>query len=98
MYGIEPVKTKREWLREQSQEQLITFIMNGDMMQDILRDKLFILTGCHDFGSSDGMNGSCVECCYENRALFDRCCLFGDAYRKYESLKIERETTTNEST
>ena len=83
MFDKESGKTKREWLMEQSHEQLVTFIMNGDMTQDILREKLYLLAGCRNFGSSDGMDGSCVDCYHENRLLFNRCYMFGEKYRKH---------------
>lgn len=75
--------TKREYLKNQTHEQLEIFVMNGDMQEEILRDRLFLLGGCHNFGGQDGTDGACVDCCYENRALFDRCCLFQNVCHSY---------------
>lgn len=56
--------------------------MNQDRREDDLRNRLKKLSGCGDFGRHDGMNGSCVECFYEDRDLFDRCCNFEEKLRK----------------
>lgn len=64
---------KREYLKQQPQELLVTFIMNGDYIEEGLRDRLFLLSGCRNFGESDGMNGACIDCFYENKDLHFRC-------------------------
>ena len=54
-------------------EQLKIFLHNSEYVVDSLRMRLKKLTGCNDFGNVDGMNGSCVECFYDNRELFNKC-------------------------
>ena len=44
-------------LEEQSKEQIIIFLHNAEL----------------EFGNIDGMNGSCVDCSYENKELFNKC-------------------------
>lgn len=73
---IKPYESKEDFLKSQTHEQLEIFIKNGDLIQDNLRERLFLLSGCGDFGGQDGMNGSCVECYYNNRDLHERCYLF----------------------
>lgn len=76
-------ENKREFLKKQSHEQLEVFVLNGKIIEDNLRDRLFLLTGCSNFGGQDGMNGACIECFYENRDLHERCCLFQTAMHSY---------------
>ena len=87
-------KTKQEYYETQSKDQLIIFLNNQDYTESTLRDKLFLLGGCHNFGGCDGTDGACVECYYNNQALFDRCSYFADAYIKYR--KRLREGNSNE--
>ncbi len=54
-------------------EQLQIFLHNQEYITETLRNRLFKLTGCKDFGNLDGMNGACVECSVENKSLFDKC-------------------------
>ena len=54
-------------------KQLQIFLHNQKYITETLRDRLFKLTGCKDFGNLDGMNGTCVDCFYNERELFDRC-------------------------
>ena len=55
--------------------------------------KVQFLTGCAEFGNTDGMDGSCQTCFHEDRALFDRCMAFGHAYREYRTKQIQNEIT-----
>lgn len=57
-------------------EQLQIFLHNQELITENLRDRLFKLTGCKDFGNIDGMNGACIECSYEDEELFNRCWKF----------------------
>lgn len=91
MKQINKEETEREYYARQSHEQLEIFLMNSKYTEKMLRDRLFLLTGCHDFGGQDGTVGCCVECCYENRELFDRCCIFKDAFHRYLIDKYRRE-------
>ena len=91
MKTINKEETEREYYARQSHEQLEIFLMNSRYTEDTLRDRLFLLTGCSHFGEADGTCGSCAECCYENVELFDRCCIFRDAFRKYKIEKRNRE-------
>ena len=54
-------------------EQLQIFLRNQELITENLRNRLFKLTGCRDFGNLDGMNGACIECSYEDKELFNRC-------------------------
>ena len=85
-------ETKREWLKKQSHEQLEIFVFNHEYTESVLRDRLFLLSGCHDFGGQDGTNGSCVECCYNNPELHERCCLFQAAVHTH----LKRRPQNNE--
>lgn len=80
-------ETKLEFLQRQSHDQLVTFILNSDMREEMFAEKLFLLTGCGSFGSQDGTCGGCVECFYNNRDLHDRCCLFQMALHSYRTTK-----------
>ena len=63
----------KEFLDKQSREQLYIFLNNDEYIINSLRERLYKLTGCHDFGNVDGMNGTCIDCFYTNRPLFDKC-------------------------
>lgn len=83
--------TKDEFYKQQSKEQLIIFLKNQDYEIQCLRDKLFLLTGCQCFGNSDGMDGGCVDCHYDNRNLCERCHFFQSAFHEYRKQKKENE-------
>lgn len=82
-------KTKREFLAQQTHEQLEIFVLNHEFTEKTLRDRLFLLAGCHNFGGQDGTDGSCVECFYKNKQLHERCCLFQTVSHAYHCSKIE---------
>ena len=63
----------KEFLDQQSREQLYIFLNNDEYTIINLRNRLKKLTGCGDFGNLDGMNGACIECSIDNKELFDRC-------------------------
>ena len=88
---MKPIQTKEEWLNEQSKEQLIIFYKNQEYEIERLRDKLMLLTGCSCLGDSDGTNGGCIECYYENINLNQRCEAFQAAIRQYLKEKREKE-------
>ena len=54
-------------------EQLRIFLHNQDYIIESLRQRLWRLTGCKDFGNLDGMNGACIECFYDDKQLFEKC-------------------------
>lgn len=89
-------KTKQEFYESQSKEQLIIFLNNQDYVEQTLRERLFLLSGCGDFGYSDGTNGACVDCLYENRALWDRCHCFTFAYHDYKQKKLKEKEREDE--
>ena len=80
---------KREYLQNQSHEQLVIFVMNGDDIQDDLRERLFLLSGCEDFGDCDGMNGTCYDCYIENKERNFRCRAFQEMMSCYRRLKSQ---------
>ena len=59
--------------QEFSRDDLDIRIKNYEYISDNLRDRLYKLTGCRNFGGCDGMDGSCHYCLEENRELFDKC-------------------------
>lgn len=73
---IDLPKTEKEFYESQSKEQLIIFLLNGNRENKLLREKLGMLTGCPCFGDCDGMNGSCVDCYYDNPTLNMQCSQF----------------------
>lgn len=81
------LQSKEKWLNEQSKKQLIIFYKNQEYENQRLRDKIALLTGCAGFGDCDGMNGSCVECSYDNPITFQRCHLFQTAFHQYRKEK-----------
>ena len=85
-----------EFYKQQSKEQLVVFLHNSDLELNSLRERLFLLGGCSKFGCVDGMDGSCVECSYNDEHLFDRCRRFSKMWREYQADKIAREEHTAE--
>ena len=79
------MRTSTEFLNMQTKEQIIIFLHNSEDQVDSLRERLYKLTGCYDFGNVDGMNGSCVECYYDNRELFEKCWNF-----KFDKKEVEK--------
>ena len=65
--------TDENFLKEQTKEQLIIYLHNTELELESLRDRMYKITGCREFGNLDGMNGACVECSYDEKELFDRC-------------------------
>lgn len=41
-----------------------------------LRERLYRLTGCPNFGGCDGMNGSCHYCSEEDPDIYEKCWQF----------------------
>lgn len=76
-------ETKDEFLARQSHEQLEIFVKNTEMQNDMLKDRLFLLTGCRNFGGQDGTDGTCIDCYYNDRKMFERCRLFKTAAHTY---------------
>ena len=68
-----PYLTKDDFLNEQTKEQIIIFLHNTELQLESLRNRMYKITGCREFGNLDGMNGACVECSYNEKELFDRC-------------------------
>ena len=82
----------REYLRSVSHRQLEIMVRNRGYINELLRDRLFLITGCRDFGGQDGTNGSCVECFYHNPELHNRCCLFQMTAHNYILQKHSQNT------
>lgn len=81
--------TKEEWYAQQSKKQLIIFLKNDNYEMEMLRDKIALLTGCRGFGDCDGTNGGCIDCCFDNPSMFERCHLFQSAFHEYRKKKRE---------
>lgn len=88
---IEPPKTKEEFLKNCTHEELEIFVLNHERSEKELRKRLFLLSGCGDYGRHDPMNGSCVDCYYEHRDLFERCCAFEDMVSSYDKAEKRRK-------
>ena len=65
--------TDSNFLKDQTKEQLIIYLHNTELELENLRDRMYKITGCRDFGNLDGMDGTCVDCSYNERELFDKC-------------------------
>lgn len=87
--------TDRDFLKKQSHEQLEIFVLNSEMIIETLRDRLFLATGCPDFGGQDGTNGACVECFYNTPELHERCCLFQASSHTFITQKYRGKETNN---
>lgn len=88
---MKELPSKEEWYAQQSKEQLVIFLKNDDYIIKNLRNKTEFLTGCPNFGDSDGTDGACVECSCNNLQLWERCNLFCLAIREYRKKMWERE-------
>ena len=80
---IKDLDNHRAFLEKQSKGQLIIFLNNKDLIENSLRERLELLSGCPCFGEQDGTNGACVECYYNNRILNERCCVFQESLIRY---------------
>ena len=65
--------TNDNFLKDQTKEQLIIFLHNTELQLEDLRDRMYKITGCREFGNPDGMNGACVDRSYDEKELFERC-------------------------
>lgn len=74
------VNDKKTYYESLPKKQLITFLINQDYILDLTEKKIAFLTGCPIFGDSDGTNGACIDCFYDNHALFERCEKFQKEY------------------
>ena len=71
-------------LEDFSKHDLQIFYKNNQYTINKLRLKIQFLTGCSQFGSSDGTDGSCIECYYDHLDLWTRCQAFGHAFDEYQ--------------
>ena len=76
--GIEMIKDKKP-----SYEQLEIFYNNSKLCEKLLRERLFVIGGCYDFGGEDPMVGSCIDCYYNEPDLFEKCRAFQDKVCKH---------------
>lgn len=74
------VNDKKTYYENLPKEQLVTFLLNQDYILNLTERKVTFLTGYPAFGNSDGTDGTCVECFYNNKALFERCKKFQKEY------------------
>ena len=81
--------TDKEYFYKQTKEQIIIFLQNEQFENQKLRLKLELLTGCQGFGDADGMDGSCVECSYNDPKQFERCHTFRGWLHEYKN-RIKR--------
>ena len=80
-------RSEREFYESQDKEQLIIFLLNGKRENERLHKKLKMLTGCDCYGDCDCMDGSCVDCHYDNPTLEMKCRQFQDEF--YKKLREE---------
>lgn len=64
------------FLNDFSREELENIIKNQDYIIKDLRERLYKLTGCLDFGGCDGTVGSCHYCLAEDPETFEKCWQF----------------------
>ncbi len=83
-------ESKRDFLRGLTHEQLEIFVLNNEYKEEKLRKKLFLLSGCREFGSCDPSNAACIECFHNNQCLFDRCCPFSDMINSYNKKQLTK--------
>ena len=76
-------------IEDYSKEQLLIFLHNNDLIIEKLRWKLELLTGCAAFGDSDGTDGGCINCYYDNQTQWSRCQAFDEAWKKYRKEKLD---------
>ena len=65
--------TDDDFLKDQTKEQLIIFLHNTELQLESLRDRMYKITGCREFGTLNGINGNCIECFYNDKKLFEKC-------------------------
>ena len=70
---------KREFLKTQSHEQLEDLVIKGDKIILELRHRLYLITGCGNFGNPDWLSGHCTNCRCENPNMCNRCKAFQSA-------------------
>ena len=78
---------KRQYLESISKEELVTRLLNAELEEAKLRNKLLLLAGCSVFGDCDGTDGSCVECMYKTPYDHARCRAFRDSLRQFSNEK-----------
>ena len=69
--------------KKPSYEQLEIFYNNLKLCEKLLRERLFVIGGCYDFGGEDPMVGSCIDCYYNEPDLFEKCRAFQDKICKH---------------
>lgn len=85
------MSVSREYLRAVSRRQLETMVHNSVYQIEFLRDRLFKLTGCREFGAQDGTCGGCVECFYNTPEIHEKCYAFMIEMHEYTRKKYETE-------
>ena len=84
-------KSPREFYASQNKQQLIVFLLNQDYRIQLFQEKLKMLTGCGSYGDCDGMDGSCIDCYYDNPVLHNTCREFQDEIFKKRNEEVENE-------
>lgn len=72
-------------------DQLVSLAISSCKIEEDMRTRLHLLSGCSEFGKLDGMNGACVDCSINDKNLFERCGLFQEAVRTYLKLDSKKE-------
>ena len=67
-------------IEDDGKEELIIILKNTESQLDLAEDKVEYLTGCPHFGESDGMNGTCVDCSYDCKWLWEKCQPFNNIF------------------
>ena len=70
---------------------LVVLVKNLSYQYEKDEEKLKLLTGCAGFGDCDPMNGSCVECSYNDEAQWIKCREFREKLHVALTEKMEKE-------
>jgi len=70
---------------------LVVLVKNLSYQNERDEEKLKLLTGCAGFGDCDPMNGSCVECSYNDEERWIKCKEFREKLHDALNEKMEKE-------
>ena len=74
-----------------SRNELIILARNLSYLNERNEGKVKLLTGCLGFGDFDPMNGSCVECSYDDEEQWKKCREFREKMHEYLNEKWKQE-------
>ena len=74
-----------------TRNELVVIAKNMSYQNERNEEKLKLLTGCAGFGDADPMDGSCVDCSYNDEAQWIKCEEFREKLHDVMKEKWERE-------